>query len=177
MVCRGRTLKSSLSAGAARALYALPHDVAPRAPLAAHVGDVRRRGRSLRLAAVVVFLLATVYTGIVDGLDAFRSASLAKPMERVGATCQLLYGGLAAAALLASAIARRWILPLLLAWGAALTATGGLAPVVWGEQSVIVGILGGLCTAGIVALVFRAARAHNRSVSGRRRGRTEAEAG
>jgi hypothetical protein len=138
---------------------------------------VKRLGRSVRLVAVVVLLLVTVYTGIVDGLGTFRSASVVEPLERFAAASQLVYGGLAAAALLASAIARRWVLPLLLAWGAALTVTGGLAPVVWGEQGALVGILAGLCTAGIVALVFWACRSHNRSVSGRSRGRTEAEAG
>jgi hypothetical protein len=138
---------------------------------------VKRLGRSLRVAAVALLLLATVYGGIVDGLDAFRSSSAVKPLERVAAASQLAYGVLAAATLIASAIARRWLLPLLLAWGAALTATGGLAPVVWGEQGALVGLLGGLCTAGIVALAFWAARAHNRSVSGRRRGPTETKAG
>ena len=133
---------------------------------------MKRLGQAAILVAVVVFLLLTAYTGIADGLDAFRSA--ARPLERAGAACQILYGGLAVVTLLASAIARRWILPLLLAWGGALTVTGALAPVVWGEQGALVGILGGLCTAGIVALVFRAARSHNRDVAERSRARTEA---
>jgi len=134
---------------------------------------VKRVGRVVSLAAVVVLLLLTAYTGIADGLDAFRSASADRPLERVAAAIQLLYGALAAATLLASALARRWVLPLLLAWGAALTVTGGLAPVVWGEQGALVGVLGGLCTAAIVALAFLAARAHNRRVSGRSGGWTE----
>jgi hypothetical protein len=138
---------------------------------------VKRFGRFASLAAVLALLLLTAYTGIADGRDAFRSASADRPLERVAAAIQLLYGALAAATLLASALARRWVLPLLLAWGAALTVTGGLAPVVWGEQGALVGVLGGLCTAAIVALVFRAARAHNRRVSGRSGGRTEAETG
>ena len=136
---------------------------------------MKRLGRYARLVAVVALLILTAYTGIVDGIDAFRGAGTT--VERVGAVLQLAYGGLAAAVLIASAIARRWVLPLLIAWGAALTLTGGLAPVVWGEQGVLVGLLGGLCTAGIVALVFWACRSHNRSVSGRGRGPTEAEVG
>ena len=138
---------------------------------------MKRVGRVVSLAAVVVLLLLTAYTGIADGLDAFRSASSVEPLERVAAAIQILYGALAAASLVASAVSRRWVLPLLLAWGAALTVTGGLAPVVWGEQGALVGVLGGLCTAGVVALVFRACRSHNRGVSGRSRGRTEAETG
>ena len=138
---------------------------------------MKRFGRFASLAAVLALLLLTAYTGIADGRNAFRSASADRPLERVAAAIQLLYGALAAATLLASALARRWVLPLLLAWGAALTVTGGLAPVVWGEQGALVGVLGGLCTAGVVALVFRACRSHNRGVSGRSRGRTEAETG
>jgi len=136
---------------------------------------VKRFGRVAGLVAVAVLLLLTAYTGIVDGLDTLRSA--ANPLERAAAAGQLAYGGLAVATLLASAIARRWVLPLLLAWGAALTIIGGLAPVVWGEQGPAVGIFAGICTAGIVALVLWACRSHNRSMSGRSRGRTEAEAG
>ena len=66
------------------------------------------------------------------------------------------------------AIARRWMIPILLVWGVALTITGGLAPVVWGEQGALVGIVGGLSTAGVVALAIWACRSHNREVAERR---------
>ena len=133
---------------------------------------MKRLGRSVRVVAAVAFFLLTACTGIVDGLDALRSA--VKPLERFAAASQLVYGGLAAVVLVASAIARRWVLPLLVAWGAALTVTGGLAPVVWGEQGALVGIVAGLCTAGIAALVLWACRSHNRDVAGRSRAGTEA---
>lgn len=135
---------------------------------------MKRVARSVRLVAIVAFFLLTAYTGIVDGLDAFRSASVVKPLERFAAASQLVYGGLAAVVLVASAVARRWVLPLLVAWGAALTVTGGLAPVVWGEQGALVRIVAGLCTAGIAALVLWACRSHNRDVAGRSRAGTEA---
>jgi len=125
---------------------------------------------SRRLAWTVSAVLAIA--GLI-GLALAPRVAAAIPRTAI----QILYGGLAAASLVASAVSRRWVLPLLLAWGAALTVTGGLAPVVWGEQGALVGVLGGLCTAGVVALVFRACRSHNRGVSGRSRGRTEAETG
>jgi hypothetical protein len=133
---------------------------------------VKRFGRAARLVAVVTFVLLSAYTGIVDGLDTSRSAT--QPLERVAAASQLAYGGLAVATLVALPIMRRWVLPLLLLWGAALTLTGGLAPVVWGEQGALVGVLGGLCTAGIVALVVWACRRHNRDVAEGSRAQTEA---
>ena len=133
---------------------------------------MKRFGRAARLVVVVALLLLTAYTGIVDGLEASRSAT--RPLERVAAASQLAYGGLAVTTLMASLIVRRWVLPHLLLWGAALTLTGGLAPVVWGGQGALVGVLGGLCTAGIVALANWACRRHNRDVAARSRAQTEA---
>ena len=127
---------------------------------------MKRFGRAARLVAVVALLLGTVYTGIADGVGNVRSAT--EPLERVGVASQLTYGVFGAATLFASAIARRWMIPILLVWGVALTITGGLAPVVWGEQGALVGIVGGLSTAGVVALAVWACRSHNREVAERR---------
>jgi hypothetical protein len=131
---------------------------------------VKRVGPILRQAAVVALLLLTAYGGIVEGIDASRSA-VGLGQQLAGA-CQLLYGGLAAAALLALLVRRRWILPLVIAWGVALSATGGLAAVVWGEQGAAVGILAGLCAAGIAALVVWACRRHNEAALSRERTET-----
>ncbi|HEY1251870.1 MAG TPA: hypothetical protein VGH97_11830 [Thermoanaerobaculia bacterium] len=128
---------------------------------------MKRVGPILRQVAVVAFLLFTAYAGIVDGIDSSRSASGGG--QRIASVCQLLYGGLATAALLGLLIRGRWILPLVIAWGAALSVTGGLAAVVWGGQSAVVGVFAGLCTAGIAALVVWACRRHNVGVLLRRR--------
>ena len=133
---------------------------------------MKRFGRAAQLVAVAALLLLTAYTGIVDGLDTTRSAN--RPLERMASASQLAYGGLAVATLVASLIVRRWVLPLVFAWGAALKLTGGLAPVVWGEQGALVGVVGGLCTAGVVALALWACRRHNRGVAERRRAQAEA---
>jgi hypothetical protein len=121
----------------------------------------RRLGPLARLSAVVAFLLLCAYGGIVEGLDASRSAST--PAQKIAAASQLLYGAGAAAALLARLLLRRWSLPLLLVWGAALTVTGGLAPVVWGEQGPAVGLVAAVAVAAVVALVLWACRSDNAS--------------
>ncbi|HEY2798552.1 MAG TPA: hypothetical protein VGK26_11740 [Thermoanaerobaculia bacterium] len=128
---------------------------------------MKRFGRAVRLVAIIALLLLTAYTGIADGLDTLRSAS--GPLERVAAASQLAYGALAIASLLASLILRRWVVPLLVLWGAVLTLTGGLAPVVWGEQNALVGLLAGLCTAGIAALALWGCRRHNVELADRKR--------
>jgi hypothetical protein len=116
--------------------------------------------RTVRLWAVVVLLLFCAYSGIVGGLDALRSVST--PGQRIAGASQLVYGISAVAALLALLLRRRWSMPLLLVWGAALTLTGGMAPVVWGEQNALVGLLGAAVVAPIVGLVLWACRSHNR---------------
>jgi len=115
----------------------------------------------VRLWAVVALLLLCVYSGIVDGLDSARSA--ATPGQRIAGASQLVYGIAAAAALLALLLRRRWSMPLLLVWGASLTLTGGMAPVVWGEQNALVGLIGGASVALIVGLALRACRSHNQT--------------
>lgn len=115
---------------------------------------------TVRLWAVVVLLLFCAYGGIVVGLDALRSVST--PGQRIAGASQLVYGISAVAALLALLLRRRWSMPLLLVWGAALTLTGGMAPVVWGEQNALVGLLGAAVVAPIVGLVLWACRSHNR---------------
>jgi hypothetical protein len=122
----------------------------------------RSRGgswRALRVAAIVALLLLTAYAGISGGIDSSRSA--ARGGQRLAATTQLIYGASAIAALIAIALRLRVALPLLILWGAALTVTGGLAPVVWGEGGIPVGLAAGLSVAVVVFLVVRGWRKHS----------------
>lgn len=120
-----------------------------------------RAGRVLRAAFVVSIVALCAYAGLEDGLRAFAGAVTAA--QRVASVTQLLYGALSVAVLLAMLFRRGWVAALLLAWGAAVTVTGGLAPVVWGEQGWGVGAAAGASVAAAVALVLWAWRAHERA--------------
>jgi len=58
---------------------------------------------------------------------------------------------------------RRWVAPLLVAWGAAVTVTGALTTVVWGGQGWGVAAAAGASIVAIVLLVPWAWRAHARA--------------
>ena len=105
---------------------------------------------------MVALLLLTAYAGLVGGIDGARS--LATRGQRFAVTAQLLYGAFAVAALIAMAFRSRVALPILIAWGSALTVAGALAPVVWGEAGVPVGLAAGLSVAVVVFLIVRAWR-------------------
>lgn len=62
-----------------------------------------------------------------------------------------LAGILAAAALIGR---RAWARGALWLWAGLVVLTGGMAPVVWGEAGLIVGLVAALACAGIAALVF-----------------------
>ena len=89
-----------------------------------------------------------------------RSAETAG--QRAASATEILYGVLSVAVLLAMAFRRRWVTPLLVAWGGALTVTGALAAVVWGEAEWWAGAIGGAGVLAVVALVVWAWRAHLR---------------
>jgi alpha/beta superfamily hydrolase len=113
---------------------------------------VRRVGRLLGLVAIVALLVATAYVGLVEGLDARRSA--ATIAQRTASVLQLLYGGCAVVTLAAMTIRRSLVRPLLVVWGAALTAVGAMAPVVYGGASILAGVAGGVMVAAVVAAVL-----------------------
>jgi hypothetical protein len=111
-----------------------------------------RVGRAIALGILVIFLLAGAYNGLVEGSNVTRFAD--QPGMRVAAVTQLLYGAAAVVALLALATRRRWtVLPVAICFLAA-TITGGLAPVVYGDQPVLTGVLSGAVSALVLGLVF-----------------------
>lgn len=107
----------------------------------------------------MALLLLTTYAGLVEGPDAMRSA--ATQGQRVAALTQMLYGVFAVAALIAMPLRPRFVLPILVLWGAALTVTGGLAPVVYGETGILVGVMAGVSVALVVVLVVWGWRKHS----------------
>jgi hypothetical protein len=121
---------------------------------------VKRAWPVLRITLVVALVAVTAYGGISDGLDTVREATTRG--QAIGAASQLAYGPLSLVVLLAMAFRPRWVTPLLAAWGLALTVTGTLAPVVWGEAGWGAGAAGGVATALVAALVIAGWRAHLR---------------
>lgn len=104
------------------------------------------------LALLVLLLLLTAFNGLVEGISATHYADT-RGMRLATAT-QLLYGGLALAALGALAFRRRWVFGLLVAWGISVTVTATLAPVVYGGTPVRDGVLAGSITGAVVALIL-----------------------
>lgn len=101
--------------------------------------------RILRVACLV-FLLAVLlffaYNGLVEGSNAIRT--MRTPGEKLATATQLAYGVLAVLAL-----ASVWLRPagttrLLVAWAVPLVVTGTLAPMVYGDRGLGIGLLGGL---------------------------------
>ncbi|HEX4438543.1 MAG TPA: hypothetical protein VH854_00640 [Thermoanaerobaculia bacterium] len=113
-----------------------------------------------RIALVAALLAVTAYGGINDGLSTLRKAKT--PGESAAVAVQIAYGGLSVAALLAMALRPRWVTALLIAWGVAVTATGTVAPVVWGGAGWGAGAAGGAATAAVAWLEIAGWRAHAR---------------
>lgn len=106
----------------------------------------------LRYAVVAMALLLSGYNGIIEGIQATHVADT--PGMKVATATQLLYGFAGIAAIAAIFLRRRLVLPILVAWGIAVVATGALAPVVYGGSSLGVGLAGGAVTAVVVAFVL-----------------------
>ena len=115
-----------------------------------------RVGRGIALGILVIFLLVFGYNGLVEGSSVTRFAD--QPGMRIAAVTQLLYGGFAVVALVALATRRAWAVWPVLGCFLAATITGGLAPVVYGDQPVRIGVLSGAVAALVLGLVFWAWR-------------------
>jgi len=104
-------------------------------------------GAKLRVGLGVAFLLFIGYSGIAGGLQQVGEAATLG--QRLQTAMQLVFGALAVAVVGALVMRRRWARPLLLAWAAALTIGGGVAPITWGGT----GPLPALAAAVAIALL------------------------
>jgi hypothetical protein len=101
---------------------------------------------------LVLLLLASAYLGLTGGFALVREAhSFA---QKLATGTELLYGLTALVVLVAMAEQHRRTLLLLIVWAGALTATGALAPVVWGNTSVKVGAESGAGVGLVLVLVL-----------------------
>jgi hypothetical protein len=104
------------------------------------------------LGVLVLLLLAAAYLGLTDGLGLVRQAHTGA--QRLATGTELLYGVTALVSLVALASRHKWTLSLLIIWAAAVTATSGLAPVVWGNTSWTVGAESGVAVGVVLAGVL-----------------------
>ena len=120
--------------------------------------------RALLNGTLVLLLLATAYLGLTEGFPLVREAH--SGLQRLATGTEILYGVTALLALVGLAARRRWALAVLAIWGAAITATSTLAPVVWGQSPWTAGVTAGLATAALLALLVWGLRTTARRAAG-----------
>lgn len=98
-------------------------------------------------AVAAVLLLALTWFGVSDGVQQLPESHT--PAEWIQSVAQLSYGVLSLLYLLTSVRTGRGTRLILWAWVVSLAIAAGLAPVVWGQASVKIG----LASAAIVVLV------------------------
>jgi hypothetical protein len=111
-----------------------------------------RVAATILTAFLTLLLLASAYLGLTGGIPLVREAHTAA--QAVATGTELLYGVAAVAALVGLASRYRWTLRILLVWALGLTATSGLAPVVWGNAAVTTGVVSGAVAGLVLALIL-----------------------
>jgi hypothetical protein len=113
------------------------------------------------LGIAILLLLGLAYAGIDGGFDQLSQTDKTLG-QQVQTVTQLAFGVLSIAVIAVWFWARQWSRPVLVAWAVSLGLAGGLAPVVWGEATIPIGILSGvaslLIAGGIVWLLRFGAR-------------------
>ena len=118
----------------------------------------------LLLAIAILLLLALAYTGIAGGIDQFDQSPHSRYTigQIVQTVLQLVFGGLSLTVIAVWFWARQWSRAVFSLFVASVALAGGLAPVVWGQSSVLIGIVSGGASAliawGIAALLRLSAR-------------------
>ncbi len=108
--------------------------------------------RSIAHWAAIALLVVLSVLGLQSAVDELDAAStLGQQAAIVSQFGYALAGLLAAGALLGR---RAWARGLLWLWAGLVTLTGGMAPVVWGEAGLIVGLVAAVACAGIAACVL-----------------------
>jgi len=102
--------------------------------------------RALSVIAILMFL-GLAWTGISGGLNQLPESLALGQKIQTGA--QLAYGILSLVALGAWFWARRWSPVAFTAWEICLAIAAGLAVVVWGDETVVVGVVTGVASFAI----------------------------
>ena len=116
--------------------------------------------RRVLLTLAVVLLFALAWLGLSGGMaNLADSHSLGQKAQTV---TQFGYGLLAALGAVTTFWGRRWNRLVLRTWAVTITLAGGLASVVWGATSLLIGALSGaaslLCALGIIWMLRVGAR-------------------
>ena len=116
--------------------------------------------RRLLLVAVVMLLIGLTWTGVMGWLKQLPQST--SPGERIQTWFQLVYGAFALLSVVTTFVGRRWRPTVAVGWAISVAIAGGLASVVWGGTSVLVGVLSGgaslLVAVGITWLLRVGAR-------------------
>jgi hypothetical protein len=100
--------------------------------------------RRALLAIVALFLLWLAWTGLSGGINQWPQSRT--PGQIAQTITQLAYGPLALLSLVTTFWAHSWHRPILACWTVSLTLSAGLASVVWGGTSVLIGCLASAAT-------------------------------
>ena len=101
-------------------------------------------GRATRVVAIILFA-ALAWTGVSGAFHQFSHTDNTLG-QQVQSAMQLAFGVLSILGPVTWFWARRWSRPVLIAWALSVALGGGLAPVVWGESSVLTGIVSGVAS-------------------------------
>jgi len=105
--------------------------------------------RRVLLIVAIILLLGLVWTGISGGISQLSSARTAGQAAQT--VLQLVYGLFALLSIATTFWGRGWNRPMLVGWTVSLALTAGLASVVWGGTSMLIGFLSG-GAAGLIAV-------------------------
>ena len=112
--------------------------------------------RAVARWAAIALLVALSILVLQSAIEELREATTLGQRADVAAQFGYALAGLLAAAALLGR--RAWARGALWLWAGLVVLTGGMAPVVWGEAGLIVGLVAALACAGIAASVFWLAR-------------------
>ena len=99
------------------------------------------RLRRALLAIVGLLLLWLAWTGLTQGINQLPQSQT--PGQIAQTLTQVAFGLFALLSLVTTLWARRWNTLMLAAWTVSVTLAAGLASVVWGGTSLLVGLLSG----------------------------------
>ena len=107
--------------------------------------------RPILAVVAVLLLLALAFTGITGGMQQWGDWSTM--WQRIQSASQIVYGVAAVVILIASFKWRRWRRFAELTFVIGLVVAASLAPVVWGGETIVSGVLAGVAALAIASAI------------------------